>query len=95
MHITTIFTHAKLAMSTSNEDSVETFASMCEDFVSFEVEFPDGSKRQATDELNAYEIARVWLANRLSKQDDPTWKPSHTTLRDLGVRISGLLKVSY
>lgn len=61
----------------------------------FRVSFPDGSDRSAPTEDVAYSLAVTWLANRMSKQDDPNWKPSRDTLHDLGVRITAFLEISY
>lgn len=71
------------------------FAEHVSGFKGFTVNFPDGSNRDAPDEEKAEEIARVWLANRMSKQDDASWRPSRETMHNLGITITGLLAVTY
>lgn len=78
-----------------NNEELGHFASHVTGFSRFTVNFPDNTSRDTTDELKAEEIARTWLANRMGKQDDPTWQPSRTTMHDLGITITGLLSVTY
>lgn len=94
-YLTSIVDSALATIDGNDETAIREFASHIERFSVFRVNFPDGSNRDAPDEDKAEELARIWLANRMSMQDNPNWKPSRETMHDLGITITGFLAVTY
>lgn len=89
--LTNLIEAAQHAIENAGDDTLHEFSACIGGIDHCRVTFPDGSSRDAPDEEKAEAIATTWLANRMSKQDDPDWKPSRQTMDELGIRIQAFL----
>lgn len=94
-YLTDIVDAAMNHIDGTTQPDIGNFAAHVQAFSHFRVNFPDGTNREAPTEDKAEELARIWLANRMSMQDNPAWAPARSTMHELGITITGFLAVTY